>query len=97
MARARRHRCFLRLASPDTFMSIAANQERVRVAMATDRLDADTGRLMLWTFRLSAAVLRAEIRSQPCPSVQNRAAKSKQFYQVPTNPLDIRKYIQSDA
>ena len=97
MARARRRGRLLRLAISDTLMAIASNQHRVRVAMATDRLDADTGRVMLWAFRLSAALLRADMRLQRRPSPQNRAAKSKHFYQVPANPLDIREYIQGDA
>lgn len=97
MAHARRRAGLLRLAGLSNFRAIASNQHRVRVAMATQRLDADAGRLMLWAPQMSASVLRAKTSLASPQAARNRATKSKQLYQVPVNPSNTRTCVQSAA
>ena len=86
MARARRRTLILRFRVPVTLPDLAWNETEVNRILATERLDPDTARMILWAMDLSAVALRAESACRP-RRTQNRAPNLNGFYDVLVTPL----------
>jgi hypothetical protein len=86
MARARRRSVILRLRVPETLRDLSWNETEMNRVLATERLDPDTARMILWAMDLSAIALRAESACLP-GRVQNRAPNLNGLYDVPVTPL----------
>ena len=82
MARARRCVRLPRLLVAETPRDLAYNEAEVRRLLATERIDPDAARMILWAMDLSAAALRADRASRP-----GRAHNPNVSYQVRINPL----------
>jgi hypothetical protein len=85
MARARRRTLILRLRVPETLRDLSWNETEMNRILATERLDPDTARMILWAMDLSAISLRAE--SASLRRTQNRAPNLNKLYDVPATPL----------
>jgi hypothetical protein len=86
MARARRRTLIPRIRVPETLRDLAWNQTEMSRLLATERLDLDAARMMLWALDLSAIALRTESACRP-RRAQNRAPNLNGIYDVPVNPL----------
>ncbi len=60
MARARRHPRALRLLVPETLRDLACNWLEVNRVLATERIDPDAARMILWAMDLTSSILPAE-------------------------------------
>ena len=96
MARARRHIRLPRLLVAESARDLAYNQAEVCRVLATERLDPDAARTMLWALQLSAAALRAESALRP-RHIPERSHNSNAFYHVPTKPLFMGSYIKNPS
>ena len=65
MPRARRHVRALRLLVPETLRDLACNWAEVDRVLATERIDPDAARMILWAMDLTADALPTE-RGSPC-------------------------------
>jgi len=81
MARARRRSLILRFRVPVTLHDLACNNLEVNRILATERLDPDTVRMMLWAMDLSASALHAGIALRR--RTQNGGNNSNKIYDVP--------------
>src|SRR5271169_7127437 len=79
MARARRCLRLPRLLVAETPRDLAYNQAEVCRVLATERIDPDAARMMLWAMDLTAAVLPAE-------SALLRRTNPRIFYHVDIKP-----------
>lgn len=86
MARARRRCLILRLRAPETYRDLAWNKAEINRVLATERIDPDAARLMLWAMDLATAALRAESSYRP-RRTQNCASNPNEIYDVPLNSL----------
>ena len=86
MARARRRSLIFRLRVPMTLRDLVWNNIEVNRVLATERLDPDSARMVLWAMDLSASTLRAE-RAHQSHRVQNNATNFNGVYDVPISPL----------
>ena len=86
MARARRRSLILRLRVPMTPRDLVWNNIEVNRVLATERLDPDSARMVLWAMDLSAAALHAE-RACRTRCVRNSDSNLNGIYDVPINPL----------
>jgi len=68
MARARRRSLILRLRVPTTLRDQLWNETEVNRVLATERLDPDIARMILWAMDLTAETLRAESDCRPSTS-----------------------------
>jgi hypothetical protein len=75
---------------PESTRDLALNEAEVSRVLATERIDPDAARLMLWALDLSASTLRAELRSHARPP-----AKPNGIYHVPLNPLFEQTYLKN--
>ena len=94
MARARRCSLILRLRAADTPHDLAWNRTEVNRVLATERIDPDAARLMLWAMDLATAALPSETASRPLRA-QNRASKPNEIYDVALNPLFPRNLSET--
>ena len=76
----------LRLRVPETSRDLAWNKAEINRVLATERIDPDAARLMLWAMDLATAALRAESACRP-RRAQNRASNPNEIYDVALNPL----------
>ena len=85
MARARRRSLIFRLRVPVTLRDLAWNDLEVNRVLATERLDPDSARMMLWAMDLSASALRAQ---SSCHSqrTESSTANFNGIYDVPISP-----------
>ena len=96
MARARRRSLILRLCVPETLRDLAWNRVEMNRILATERLDPDTARMMLWAMDLAASTLRAQAACRP-RQVQNTANNPNEIYDVPLTPLFPRSLSRNLA
>src|SRR5271165_6584670 len=82
MARARRCLRLPRLLVAETPRDLAYNQAEVCRVLATERIDPDAARMILWAMDLTAAALRAEWASR-----LRRARNPNVSCHVPISPL----------
>jgi hypothetical protein len=85
-ARARRRSLILRLRAVDTPRDLDWNKAEVNRVLATERLDPNVARMMLWAMDLATTALHAKSACRPRP-VQNRASNPNEIYDVAINPL----------
>ena len=86
MARARRRTLILCIRVPETLRDLSWNETEMNRVLATERLDPDAARMILWAMDLSASTLRAE-SAYLAGRVQNRAPNLNRLYDVPVTPL----------
>ena len=92
MARARRCVRLPRLLVPETLRDLAYNEAEVRRVLATERIDPDAARMILWAMDFTAAALPAE------PAVRlSRARNPNVSYHVPIKPLFARSCIENPS
>jgi hypothetical protein len=92
MARARRCVRLPRLLVAETSRDLAYNQAEVTRVLATERIDPDAARMMLWTMDLTAAILPTD------PSVRRRRAHNHNVsYHVPVNHLFAGSCIENHS
>ena len=92
MARARRCVRLPRLLVAETPSDLAYSQAEVCRVLATERIDPDAARMILWAMDLTAAALPAE----PAPRLR-RAHNPNVSYHVPVNPLFTRSCIENPS
>src|SRR5271169_4540570 len=87
---ARAHRCVRlpRLLVAETPRDLAYNRAEVCRVLATERIDPDAARMMLWAMDLTAAVLPAE-------SALLRRTNPRVFYHVNIKPSAPGAYIEN--
>ncbi len=92
MARARR--CFRlpRLLVPETLRDLAYNQAEVDRVLATERIDPDAARMILWAMDLTAAILPTERAVR-----LRRAPNPNGFYHAPINLLSAGSCIENPS
>jgi hypothetical protein len=92
MARALRRTLILRWRVPDSRRDLTRNQAEVNRVLATERIDPDAARMILWAMDLTAAVLPAERTSR-----QRRAHNPRVSYHVPINPSFTGSCIENPS
>jgi|HubBroStandDraft_6_1064221.scaffolds.fasta_scaffold48598_3 hypothetical protein len=92
MARARRCVRLPRLLVAETSRDLAYNRAEVCRVLATERIDPDAARMILWAMDLTAATLPAE-RAARLP----RAHNSNVSYYVPISPLFSGSCIENPS
>ncbi len=89
MARARRCSTVLRFRTALTPHDLAWNEAEVGRVLATERLDGNVARMMLWALDLSASALRAKDALGRL-RVGNDASNLNEIYDVPVSRLFSR-------
>lgn len=84
MARARRCSVNPRLRVPESLRDLALNQAEVSRVLATERIDPDAARMMVWAMEICATAFRAECSLLPRDL---RPSKPNQHYHLPPNSL----------
>jgi hypothetical protein len=92
MARARRCVRLPRLLVAETSRDLAYNQAEVTRVLATERIDPDAARMMLWAMDLTAATLAGERASG-----LHRTRNPNISYQVPISPLFAGSCIENPS
>lgn len=83
MARACRRSLKLRFRILDSPRALAINRAEVNRVVATERIDPDAARMMLWAMDLCAVALKAE---DDLLRRRNRCCKSNQHYHLSSTP-----------
>ena len=90
MARARRHPRALRLLVAGTLRDLAYNWLEVNRVLATERIDPDAARMILWAMDLTSSILPAE--PDTCLRLANNSNVSDY---VPGSPLFAGSCIEN--
>lgn len=100
MARARRRSPALKVPQLCNLQATDLCATRVRVAVAANRMDPQTGRLMLSLLQMSAASLRTierQKQSSALATAPGRGCKPNQLYRLPASPVDSMRYEPNDS